>query len=503
MKKVLQKLRELRGVPSLGSAVSLKKKTTVCSTEAAAVSIAIHVLFAVFAGSWVAIKYVQKREAAFSSENIARPKLERRQLQMPVKVQNLQKKSQRPRVTSRMASVSKSSFALPDMSGLGGLGGSGLGGAGQARDGASAKRLELSSMGASGSLGFGIAGINFFGARSNGEKLAFIIDASKSMMVDEKGGYNTYKYAKDKVYAMINRLSSATLFNVMLYADQVGGKNAVMFRTQMVPATPENCEALKKWLEPLNADPKNTGKLDGFETSYISQIKYDTVIGGEAASWVKPVQAALEQGADNIFVLCAGWGDHIFGPEYQKKIGVDPAKEAEWLKSKGWSPERVAAADKVLAEFYGKVDQILAAENRQREEKNLPPKIMDNAARWKYITEELKLTPPESRPYFTVYAFMDRSRYDFNEIIEHLRIVYEVNYIPKNLSKPQLHFVRLIAENDTASGSDDGTIWLKKVATAFRGNYNFLRGAKTVENLMKYNEAKNENLFKSNDAKAE
>jgi hypothetical protein len=481
--KILQKLRERGGIPSLGSAVSLKKKTTVCSTEAAAISIAIHVLLAVFAGSIVAIKYVQKRDAAFSSENISRPKLERRQLQLPVKVQNLQKKSQRPKVTSRMASVSKSSFSLPDMSGLGGLGGAGLG-----REGASTAGRELSSMGASGSLGFGVSSVNFFGARSKGEKLVFVIDASQTMMLDEKGGYNTYRFAKDKIFAMINGLQSATLFNVIVYGDQ-SRKHAVLFKTQMVPATPENREAFKRWIEPLNADPKTVGSLNEIKSvAYAPAIKYDTMIGGEAQSWLEPVQAAMEQGADNIFVLCAGWGQHGIGAEGSKKLGVDPAMEKEWLLSKGWTPERIAAADKASAEFNKKVDQILAEENKQRELKGLPPKILDYAARWRYVTGELKMTAPESRPYYGTQALAGRSRYDQNEISSHINTVYQDNYIPKQLGKPQIHFVRLIAEDDTAAGGDEDSVSLKRVAAAFRGRYEFLRGAKTMENLLKYND---------------
>lgn len=466
----------------VNSAVSLKKKTVFCSAEAAAVSIGIHLLLIIFAGSWIIFQHAKKDDAAFSGENINRPKLERRQLQMPVKVQNLQKKSQRPKVTSRMASVSKTSFALPDMSGLGSAG------SGLAREGATTAGRELSSMGAAGSLGFGVSSVNFFGARSKGEKLVFVIDASQTMMLDEKGGYNTYKFAKDKIFAMINGLQSATLFNVMVYGDQ-SNKRAVMFQSQLVPATPENREALKKWLEPLNSDPKAVGSLREMQSIfYVPPVKYDTMIGGEAKSWLEAVQAAMEQGADNIFILCAGWGSHVIGPEGSKKLGVDPAKENEWLLSKGWTPERIAAAEKAKKEFDKKVDDLLAEENRQRAAKNLPPKILDHSARYSYIRDELKLTPPEPRPYYGAQALVGRNRYDQNEIASHMKKVYEDNYIPKKLSRPQVHFVRLIAENDTSSIGDNDSVSLKRIATSFRGRYEFLRGAKTMENLLKYND---------------
>ena len=490
MQKILQKLRELSGVPSLGSAVSLKKKTTVCSTEAAAVSIVIHVLFAVFAGSWVAIKYVQKRDAAFSSENIARPKLERRQLQMPVKVQNLQKKSQRPKVSSRMASVSKSSFALPDMSGLGGLGGAGLAREGGASAGG---RRELSSMGAAGSLGFGVSGVNFFGARSKGEKLVFILDASRPMMEDGKGGFNTYKFAKDKVYALVNGLSSATLFNVMVYNEEANEgwskTSTVMFGDSLVPATPENREALKKWLEPLNANPQTVTSLEGMKPVYKTTNEYDSMVGKDATVWVKPVQAAMEQGADNIFVLCAGFGRHFISNAMQReKFGMDPSKANEWLLSKGWTPERVAESVKKMKEVENKANQALAKENETRAKNGLPPKILTAGGFWTYMTQDLKLTVPEGPPTYTVEVIGGRKVYDENELLEHMNKVYEYNYIPKELSKPQVHFVRLVAEDDMTILSDDGSISLKKMAAAFRGRCEFLRGARTMENLLKNND---------------
>lgn len=471
-----------RGPAGIHSAVSMKKKTVFCSAEAAAVSIGIHLLLIIFAGSWIIFQHAKKEDAAFSGENISRPKLERRQLQMPVKMQNLQKKSQRPKVTSRIASASKTSFALPDMSGLGSAG------SGLVREGTSTAGRELSSMGAAGSLGFGVSSVNFFGARSKGEKLVFVIDASQTMMLDEKGGYNTYKFAKDKIFAMINGLQSATLFNVMVYGDQ-SNKRAVMFQSQLVPATPENREALKNWLEPLNSDPKAVGSLKEMTSiAYVPAVKYDTMIGSEAKSWLETVQAAMEQGADNIFVLCAGWGQHVIGPEGSQKLGVDPAKEKEWLLAQGWTPERIAAADKASAEFNKKVDEMLAAENKQRAANGLPPKILDYGARWRYVTKELKLTPPPSRPRYGIQALSGRNRYDQNEISSHLKKVYEDNYIPKKLSKPQIHFVRLIAEDDTAAVGDDDSVSLKRIATSFRGRYEFLRGAKTMENLIKYND---------------
>ncbi|MCF7849947.1 MAG: hypothetical protein K9M45_13930, partial [Kiritimatiellales bacterium] len=94
---------------------TLKHKMHVMQAEAASISVAIHVAFILLAGSIVAVRWINKEAAEFAGENIDRPKLERCHLQMPVKVKNMQKKSRRPQVKTRMATAAQNAFQLPDM----------------------------------------------------------------------------------------------------------------------------------------------------------------------------------------------------------------------------------------------------------------------------------------------------------------------------------------------------------------------------------------------------
>ena len=73
---------------------------------------------------------------------------------------------------------------------------------------------NLSGLGGAGSLGFGISGVNFFGARSKGEKMAFVIGANDEMMTDYKGGFYTYKFAKERTYDMIDGPKGTHAVNV-------------------------------------------------------------------------------------------------------------------------------------------------------------------------------------------------------------------------------------------------------------------------------------------------
>ena len=462
---------------SSDSAGALKKKTMVCSTEAAAISIGLHVLLILFAGSIVAIKYVQKRDAAFKGENVSRPKLERRQLQMPVKVKNLQKKSRRPKVTTRMASASQASFSLPDMMGMGDLG------AGAFDRGGGGDR-SLSNMGAAGSLGFGTSSVNFFGAKSKGEKMVFILDANKLMVEDRKGGYFTYTFAKNRLIEMINGMRSATLFNVMVYS----GNKTVMFRNKLVPATPENREAVKKWIAPLNSSPSVVANLSRLPGEYREPREYEDSPLDRLFSWVRPIQAAMEQRADNIFVLCSGYGIPRPSEEFlMKKYDIDD--KAKWFESRGWSAERLANYNQKRAERFAKARKVLDEENRARQAKGQPPKIVQD---WWYYTRYELQWPWEDRPH--LYSLAPNGIIEPDWVIEHLEAVYEFNYVPQKLPKPAIHIVKLIASDGSPvepPGSESCAyrlVCLKKIPRAFKGRFELLRGAKTMEDILKNND---------------
>ncbi|QHI70757.1 hypothetical protein [Tichowtungia aerotolerans] len=462
------------------SAGALKKKALVCSTEAAAISIGIHVILILLAGSIVAIKYVQKRDAAFSGENVSRPKLERRQLQMPVKVQNLQKKSRRPKVTTRMASVSQASFSLPDMMGMGDLGSTGF-------DRSGGADRSLSSMGSAGSLGFGVSGVNFFGARSKGEKMVFVIDADKRMVEDRRGGYFTYKFAKDRLGEMIDGMSSATLFNVMVYLRD----SSVMFQPKLIPATPENREAVKKWLAPLNSTPSVVGRIDNLPGAYRPPRQYDDGSLSRLYYWVRPVQAAMEQKADNIFILCSGFGwQPVPDAEIMERFDID-SKE-KWMESRGWDADRIATFQRKRAGILASARQKLAEENKARQEKGLPPKFVADGHWMYYMREELKWDVPDDIP--KLWQLVNHGSYQPEWIIDYFNAVYTFNYVPQKLPKPAIHIVKLIAADGTPidpPGNDAQTFQytsLKKTARAFDGRFEHLQGAATMEDLLKNND---------------
>jgi hypothetical protein len=472
------------GATSEKSAASLKKKTLLCSTEAAVISIGLHLALLLGAGSIVAIQYqLQAKNNQIQGTAVAKQKMERRALEMPVKTQQLQKKSSRPVVTTRMATAGQTAFTLPDMSALAGVGEIGFGGGG----GGSGDR-DLKSLGKAGTLGFAASSVDFFGPKSTGEKLVFVIDASSPMLWDERGGYYTYRYVKDRLGTMIDGMNPATLFNVIVWSGTDGNKT-VMFRPQPVPATPENRAALKAWIAPLNVDASSgkVGRITIGGAEYVPTIDYeDSVVKTDAKLWLRPVQAAFEQTADNVFVLGCEWGQHLISSERQKELfgAPTPEEEQKWLASKGWSPERIAQNKAKYAEYKARAAKILEDENKARLAKGQPPKVIEgDRDMYNYIYKELKFPALEEKPQWA--NEFGRPLYEDREIIEHLNTVYEYQYLPKKLPKPKLFFVKLIAaDGDQTEG---GVTSFRNLAQAFKGKFEFLRGAKTVEDLLKYN----------------
>ena len=92
---------------------SMKRKVVACSTEAAIISLGIHLLLFLFAGSTVLLSFASKQAVAFKSENIERAKPARRVDQLPVNIQEMQKKGPQPRMVDRVVSASMGSVNLP------------------------------------------------------------------------------------------------------------------------------------------------------------------------------------------------------------------------------------------------------------------------------------------------------------------------------------------------------------------------------------------------------
>jgi hypothetical protein len=287
-------------------------------SSALIITIVIHVLILVAAATFVAVTVVQRSETKFEGKQIVRPKMKLKKLQVPVKIdKNTRQQSKvSQRVTSAARVTTKSvDFKMPEMTGLGG-------GAG----------VDLSGFSLGGSLGFASTQINVFGLKSTGEKIVFILDTSRNMLIDEIGGIPAYKIIKDELTGLIGRLPPTTLFNVIIFD---ANREAVAFSPDLCPASDANVQKLKTWLAPLNTDQTRIGTATlaspGTPLTYEPAIPIANIQRG----WPAALSYALQKGADNIYWL----GTFDFLMYIHKDLYADVKRGKPLSEPTGMPPE--------------------------------------------------------------------------------------------------------------------------------------------------------------------
>lgn len=353
----------------------MKKKgffSSHAKSSAALVSLGIHAVVILVALTFVAVTVVTKDDQKFEAKPVNRPKMQLKRLQVPVNVK--QKKTQKPKLRKRIVVKPKMNQSVPDIkmpeiSGVkGGLGGGVAGG-----------------IGAGGGVGFTMPEIEIFGVKGKGEKIFLILDTGAEMLEDEMGGIPAYSIIKSELIRIVEELPPTALFNICVFDSEV----KTLFPS-LVSANGANAQQVKDWLEPLNAadDAAKSGRY-GIQTlgkggvdhrgEYrIGKLAEPIKKGGELylgrwsgnGKWFRPVQVAMQQQADTVFVLSNSWG-------LQRVAINDVPDRDEWnLTSAGkrWT----AALEKAKVKFE--------EENKRRSKNGEPPKVIAHGS-WGLIVE--------------------------------------------------------------------------------------------------------------------
>lgn len=412
----------------------LKNKTRSYSAQAAITSFVIHLLLVIFAGSMVAVKYVQKQNAMLIARTENRPKLERKKIQAPTRVEQLQKRALTSKLVSKKVSVSNPEFVLPNTGKIGSLKTQKM-----SLPGADARRA-LSSL--SRASGIGPSRIDFFGIRAEGEKVVFIIDASATMLEDRTGGLATYDYIKSELAKIVSELKPTMLFNLIFYDQQ----RVCMFRPNLVPATREIAGELATWMQSVNSDRSQAG-LSPEQNNYQAPILYETAVGADAQGWVLAFQAAMEQQSDTIMMLGSGWGHHRISAEKATRM-LDCALW-ELLVGNGISGAPALSSDRKLRDdLLKEAGLTIQQEERFRAAKTAPPGFVRDIAQ--YI------------------------EYSKTQVMEHLDSVYQTKYTASGLVRPKFYCVCLTeTENKIIAGGITKSLWA--LAARYNGKLEFLR----------------------------
>jgi len=303
------------------------------------VSLAIHALILILAISFVAVKVIQKTENSFKPLQIARPKMPPKKLQVPVKTKRRTPPPRlRKQITAKQVVKKMPEIKMPEIKGVK----SNIGAMGTAIGGESG-------------IGFSMPEINVFGIKSRGEKVFFILDSSNDMMRDEVGGMRAFRIIKEELVAILHTLPPTTLFNVAIC--EIPYNSKVYFQN-MVPASQENISKIERWIAPLNEVPEGTSFLNKKDSKRFfglgtlaeggSQIPEDsTAIRGKTpkaeGGFFRPLFLAMQEEADNIFLLTSSWGYHM----HVTKEGVeDPALKEKWRKNLKIAQKRIKEENK-------------------------------------------------------------------------------------------------------------------------------------------------------------
>jgi hypothetical protein len=341
---------------------------------------------------------------------------------------------------------------------------------------------------ARGGLGMGMSNINIFGLKSSAERILFILDASPDMVVDAKGGLNSYKVIKDEITSMVGNLSAGTLFNVAVY-DRLKIK---FFKPQLIAAGEEAHQELESWLNPINSTARNLsiGSVPGTDMSRALSAMPDNRIQAAIVDGFRSrgneiaflTQIALEQNIDAAYIVT---GVH---PGFQPvNRPTTPEEEAEWaaVQASEEYKEIVAAFSAEEAEVKRKIRRQLAKINEERKAQGKPPKVLSTRGSTWHEARALGIefkNPRPPRPPRPSIEVRDVESY-FKDLIDKL-------YESKGAKEPSINVVLFLAGDEELNEEDDDG--LSDYVRFFGGKYRVIRGLDEIRRAVTSAETENE-----------
>ncbi len=402
------------------------------------ISLGVHLLFGVLAVFVVAIRVSYKPQSVFVGEAAVTPALEPRKLEMKVRVQDMQKRSARPRPQPRIAVAAPAKIALPEIKKL--------------PEPAQAKMMRTFSTqgisgqgrGIGGGLGDGVgegvgqSSVSFFGIRENGHQLCIIVDVSLSMCEDSRGGLPGFQRVKEALKDVLYQVSDGTLFNVIAFENSVSA-----CWPKMVRVSPESKREVGEWIMRYNELEGPYGLGGG---NYRVKAASPNAAGGTSRLDLA-LTAAFEIGAGVIFVITDGV------PVIQKPFDQEAGQYVEVSYGGHEVTDReIRDWEKAMEEWQKEEDK--------RIRKGLGPRVAEGGA------------GPPPRP--TSHSGGNSRNPVFNywtdaDTLDHINDLQERFYISRGKQRARIHCVGYEADDETRR-------FLRKLARKNQGRYKRVRG---------------------------
>ncbi|MFP4166124.1 MAG: hypothetical protein ACLFUF_03035, partial [Opitutales bacterium] len=328
----------------------------------------------------------------------------------------------------------------------------------------------------------GMSDVNVFGLKTQAERILFLINAGPEMVVDEKGGLFSYDAIKKEITDMVGKLSTGTLFNVILFND----KNVKMFKPKLVSAGQKVTGELENWIQPINSDADEIGlqgdaskaELNILEDENITETIRDVGKGIQHENWNQDrhiAHYALQQNADAIFMLT-----HDFNSFERVRAPLSEQQRKAWEREKNSSgyQKQLEAYKKEREEkgqkYRKRVEKELEKLNKKRKAQGLPPKVfrhggLEHKARELGIDLEWEEKHPGHEPLRRI-----ESRY----VRSYFRRLTDKLYRDKGDDKPSFNIIFLMAEDHEVSS--DKKEQLDRFTRFFDGDFRFIYGREQI-----------------------
>jgi hypothetical protein len=318
--------------------------------------------------------------------------------------------------------------------------------------------IATTDLGASFAMPFagkGTSQVNFFGIKSAGKRVAFLIDAERYMLTDPRGGYPAYQIVKEEIAGMIGMLGLETRFNVILFNE--GDLSA--FSERLLPATAANKAKVADWLEPVNREYEKLG---------LRAIKYplmklksevEPVQQNYLRGYLRAIQCALELDVDNVFIICSGYRG-MWVPR-------DPEEYERLLKRMRWTEKD----DKALADAHKEARDWLNKENEKRREKGIPERVVISLNE---IMNELGLRPRRKPGGIQITP---------EEREDQVQNAVRLHYLSNGKPKPKINFVIFIGKDQDKRRVPQLDHFKNIARRAKAGKVRVLEGLAALENV--------------------
>lgn len=289
---------------------------------------------------------------------------------------------------------------------------------------ASGVSLAGAGRGQGGGLGTGFGGtainlaasqVNFFGIRSRAERVLLVVDYSRYMVEDQKGGIPAFRLVKEELDRMVRGLAPGTLFNVAF----VEFENLGLFKPALVPALDEHKDELGVWLARLQ--PPAGARRGGGQAPVVLRQEIPP-LGTKTRHWARAVQAGVEMGVDAIFLITPRW--HFFPRE------LTPEEEERWRRDNRFGP----AEEEAWREAEGRARAWLEQENAARRAQGRPPRVVNWIGQIVREREpNLRRPPPPN--------------FEADEVLDYIRRTLRTATVDGGRS-PSVHVVLFLGRNE-------------------------------------------------------